>query len=439
MADPLSMASGIAGLVSLADIVLTKTFRYVRAMRSADQVVQDLVQQMQRLYGTMNILDAKLKVLTDDLDHHIVETSAPDIVRDCTQLLDDIKQRLDRYQPKQQKKLQRIENVANKLRWPFEAAQTKELGERLRSFNAVLDTALLGDTLTAVHKVLTKAVTLHNDIKRLERVLSMNTHKLEALVLDKEQQEAFNFFNKADPLERHRSARKLCQSGTGRWFTGGDDFRNWMEGRKARLWLTGIPGAGKTILASSIIERIRQEASKSLETIALVYFYCDYKDPITHDPTFILRTIAAQLARWHIDALQILQENYFKHHRPGRIAGCEEDLNITEMILQMSTIYDKIFLVVDGLDECGKTMKEVAIDLNSLTLASNSNIQSIFLSRSEIDLASVLNSQYQEIRIAAQSQDLQLFVHAQLHRLDIDNPDDRDKISEVLINKAEGM
>lgn len=44
----------------------------------------------------------------------------------------------------------------------------------------------------------------------------------------------------ADAEINHAAARKLQQSGTGRWFTGGKTFRDWLESKDSFLWLYGI-------------------------------------------------------------------------------------------------------------------------------------------------------------------------------------------------------
>jgi hypothetical protein len=52
-----------------------------------------------------------------------------------------------------------------------------------------------------------------------------------------------------DPSGHQNIAIKLRQPGTGVWFTEGSHFKRWLETPNAKLWLYGIPGAGKTVLA----------------------------------------------------------------------------------------------------------------------------------------------------------------------------------------------
>lgn len=43
----------------------------------------------------------------------------------------------------------------------------------------------------------------------------------------------------ADPEVNHAAARELQQSGTGKWFTEGEAFRNWFSPDYSFLWLHG--------------------------------------------------------------------------------------------------------------------------------------------------------------------------------------------------------
>lgn len=89
------------------------------------------------------------------------------------------------------------------------------------------------------------------------------------------------------------------------WFVGHrrGSFRNWLHTRNSKLWLSGIPGAGKTLLAASVIEETITESSFKRE---VGYFYCDYKDAEKQNPVNILGSLGAQLARQNEDAFSLL-------------------------------------------------------------------------------------------------------------------------------------
>lgn len=48
-----------------------------------------------------------------------------------------------------------------------------------------------------------------------------------------------SWLSAADPEVNHVAARQLQQFGTGRWFTDGETYRNWLSPDHSFLWLHG--------------------------------------------------------------------------------------------------------------------------------------------------------------------------------------------------------
>ncbi|TFK20720.1 hypothetical protein FA15DRAFT_114462 [Coprinopsis marcescibilis] len=69
--------------------------------------------------------------------------------------------------------------------------------------------------------------------------------------------------------------------GTGSWFFELDKFRAWMEQDAGILCGTGMPGAGKTILSSRVLQHLQEHAMTSKENICVVFVFFRYMDRIT--------------------------------------------------------------------------------------------------------------------------------------------------------------
>ncbi|KAF8537798.1 hypothetical protein BDD12DRAFT_743932, partial [Trichophaea hybrida] len=82
--------------------------------------------------------------------------------------------------------------------------------------------------------------------------------------------------------------------GAGSWLFEKQIFQKWEASMSSRLWMHGIPGSGKTILASSIIER-QEKAIQQGYRCGFAYFYCQYNREEMKLPLNIIRTILAQL------------------------------------------------------------------------------------------------------------------------------------------------
>ena len=96
------------------------------------------------------------------------------------------------------------------------------------------------------------------------------------MVIDQKQKEILNWLKCNDPSINHESACNKREPTTGNWFLEGEIFHR-MDGRKyASLWLHGIPGAGKTVLCSTVIEHVKTLCDNDDR---YAYFYFDFNDP----------------------------------------------------------------------------------------------------------------------------------------------------------------
>jgi hypothetical protein len=66
MVDPFSFATGVAGLISLADLVATKGYRYVKAVKDCDEEVKQLMVELDLFGGVLRRLEKIAKEEEDD-------------------------------------------------------------------------------------------------------------------------------------------------------------------------------------------------------------------------------------------------------------------------------------------------------------------------------------------------------------------------------------
>src|SRR5437016_2855733 len=72
-----------------------------------------------------------------------------------------------------------------------------------------------------------------------------------------ERREVYKWLEAIDPSSLHHRACDQYEAGTGDWVLRSDDWKAWISGQKRGLWVHGIPGAGKTVLASHLIETVK--------------------------------------------------------------------------------------------------------------------------------------------------------------------------------------
>lgn len=152
-----------------------------------------------------------------------------------------------------------------------------------------------------------------------------------------------------DPSTNYQSALKQRQADTGLWLLNSEAYSKWNSNGASNLWLHGIPGCGKSILSSTVIENIFQVCEDDPGKM-LAYFYFDFKDERKQNPDLMIRSLVCQLSQKCIktpSSLEVLYASYEnKQQQPRR-----EDL--LKVLCELISMYPETYIILDALDECG--------------------------------------------------------------------------------------
>ena len=176
----------------------------------------------------------------------------------------------------------------------------------------------------------------------------------------------------------------------------------------------GVPGTGKTYLASTIIAYV-QEARHLEPKSAICYIFCNYKMQQTNLIDVLLASLIEQLARQMPMFPQLLLDIWSNCQELTKKPSTSDYLRTIKSLL---STFDSIYLIVDALDECGSEPKtrntfiDHLLDLSAITdlrlLVTSRNIPEI-LTRFRDDT---------RVEISASLGDLTLFLSSQTSRLE---------------------
>jgi hypothetical protein len=105
--------------------------------------------------------------------------------------------------------------------------------------------------------------------------IKTNVSVIPNLVSDQRTAKILTWLNTCDPSTNHAAARQKHEPTTGDWFIKSAAFTAWKSAQKSWLWLHGIPGAGKTVLCSTIIDHVKPLLRPETQ---FAYFYFDYNE-----------------------------------------------------------------------------------------------------------------------------------------------------------------
>lgn len=149
-----------------------------------------------------------------------------------------------------------------------------------------------------------------------------------------------NFLARQESIVRGRS------KGTGAWFLESKTFDRWKSGNDMVMWCPGIPGAGKTFLASIVIEKLRELYRG--QNVAVLMLYCDYADPETQSIQPLIASLLKQCIQDRSVLEKKLEELHETHYKRETRPTLEELKDLLENAISQ---YDKTFVVLDALDE----------------------------------------------------------------------------------------
>ncbi|RAH68765.1 NACHT domain protein [Aspergillus aculeatinus CBS 121060] len=196
---------------------------------------------------------------------------------------------------------------------------------------------------------------------------------------------------------------RICD-GSGAWLLRDKAFTSWLDfsaGTPPILWLQGIPGAGKTFLASLAIDKTRTVAHTAFAFLSHTY-------SSSTSALSVLHSLIFQLAGRNEDMQDVLC-----HSTHDRIRS---DVTVAvELLRVLLNCAGPAFLVVDGVDEIEEL--ERGILLNQLLLLPEKCPETrVFISsRRESDIAAILEKISESIRIDKRNQEgIQAFISQQL-------------------------
>ncbi|KAL5088278.1 hypothetical protein Trisim1_006730 [Trichoderma cf. simile WF8] len=211
----------------------------------------------------------------------------------------------------------------------------------------------------------------------------------------------------------HSDYYKRLQPGTGKWFLEQKEFQDWITGSNDTLFCYGIPGSGKTILASLIINHLSSRFRGSSD-IGITYVYFDYNKQQDQDFQKLLASILKQLAGGLHRLPESTKRLYNGHSKKRTRASLEEILTDLTCVI---TNYSEVFIILDALDEC--LFFELHLFLSRLfELQRRYRMNILATSRPIPEIMDQVNSSnVTKLQIRAETSDITTYIEAQMDRL----------------------
>ncbi|OJD29624.1 ankyrin-1 isoform x1 [Diplodia corticola] len=192
------------------------------------------------------------------------------------------------------------------------------------------------------------------------------------------------------PLDFHQVHRSLEQRVSespvaGKWLLQSQTFEHWRDQDLHRLWYKGKPGAGKSVLASIVVNHLQEWVERHSPRPSEAFVTCLYlsykeKPDLEHLLGSIARQIQSRLPEIH----HKIQEKFQEYRQSGKGSDGKfhnPSLADIKTLLSLLVTDSTLYVVVDAMDECAfdirapllAHLKQIKVNIKILVTSRNMN------------------------------------------------------------------
>lgn len=334
--DPLSV---LASVEALADGAF-KLVSFVNTIKEGGKQRLRLFTELNALWMVLKLLEGHLEPDGEELGEPWLSTIAAldednGVFDQIQAAFEDLNNRL---RPKTGHR-----KILQTLRWPFDKSDVEALVAHLERLKSAVDLAMNSTSAAAI------------------RALQGDTNAIKLSVADVKLKAILDWISSLNYLKQQNDFIKQTRNGTCQWFLERDDFREWLSTVETMLWCPGIPGAGKTFLASIVFGHLKMVHEG--QNIAVLILYCGYNEAKSQSIDNLVAALIKQIVQIRPDVSKELKELY-DHHSRTEIFPSLKDL--TKVLRLELAKFDNCYIIVDGLDEILDESNRLAL-LETLT------------------------------------------------------------------------
>ena len=182
----------------------------------------------------------------------------------------------------------------------------------------------------------------------MNSIVHDNVESIRSKLNRKEDLEILNWLTRINYGAQQSDFISRRQPGTGQWLLDSEKFQRWINSDKQTLFCPGIPGAGKTILTSIVVEELTARFHDN-ETVGIAYIYCNFRQQDEQKIDDLLASLLKQLAESQPSLPGPVKDLYNRHKTKQTRPSLDDIFRCLQAVI---TLWSQVFIIVDALDEC---------------------------------------------------------------------------------------
>ncbi|RYP54685.1 hypothetical protein DL768_000621 [Monosporascus sp. mg162] len=329
-----------------------------------------------------------------------------------------------------------MEELTRKLRQPTTGAQ--KLG---RSLLWTVEKGVLKDILVQIERLKsTIGIALQMDNVAVSQAIDAKLALVSDDVVERERRKVVDWISSLNFSAKQDDSLGRREQGTGDWILSCEEFKRWLSGSGGTLWCRGIPGAGKTVLTSVVVDHLAG-LKASGQDMGLAYVYCSYKERRDHTATNLIANILRQLIQDDTAIPGDVMSLYSHHERKGTHPNLFE---WSKLLRSEVRRFSNVFIAVDALDERREGDEATSDDLLAELKALQPHVHLFITSRPSSAIEHELEDAIR-LEIHARDSDVRTYLEQKvaktprLKRHTERDPTLRNEITNIIIEKSRGM
>ncbi|KFY29750.1 hypothetical protein V493_02257 [Pseudogymnoascus sp. VKM F-4281 (FW-2241)] len=456
MADPVGGGAGIVGVIGLAIQVTQVVAQLGMDWKNAPDDVKAFMAELGTLKTVLSetntniLLNADFEAAFRDQPSVLLSQLGPNApsTTDTKQLLETCKRELKLLLKELKKRGEGHQLGWGRFKSAFFAKDTRDSVENLcrqcQLLNSMLsiDAAVLGAT---TYKEIKEARKEQQEWRQAEEKISMairggvdkSNWRQENQLRHQEEQVVLDWLTPIDYAPQQRDFISRRQTGTGQWLLDTTEFQLWFTTKKRTLFCPGIPGSGKTILTSIVIEKLISQFGND-KNIGIAYLYCNFRRGDEQKINDLLAGLLKQLAQALNPLPDFIKSLYDKHQNQTQPTLDE----ISQALKSVATLYTKVFIVVDALDECLVTGSHRSDFLSRIFDFQEKSGSNLFMTSRRLPEITEIFRGHMMLEIRASESDVRRYVDGHISNLPSFvrcSPDLQEEVKTGIVDAVDGM
>lgn len=373
MAEPLSIASGIAGLLSLGIQVTQSLITFYSAYKDRDNDLAKIIRNSEGLQRIFQSLETAVQARQSQPDAYELLKEVDEAVQGCREIIEELEKECRKFHKDPDSSWKsHIQVAGRRAAYPFRKSTLQKLQEDINEIHRNLSSALDVLQLKSHNQTQYDISELKSELKSfLERI---NMSQISSAIR--------GWLNAPDASIDHDITCAKRHSSTGLWFINGHHFTNWLVQRNSFLWINGFAGCGKSVLCSTAIQHTFHEM-KDKHGVGIAFFYFSFRDEAKQDSHGMLRALLSQLSVQLPDGEKDLEQLYMLHRQ-----GSPPVRALLDSLRNVLGRFYEVFILLDALDESPQDHKreDVLREIETIREWNLPGLHLLVTSRNELDI-----------------------------------------------------